>query len=87
MTDAESVVERLLAMANDPEHKNRLAAHEAARTDPWRWYCRLCGATGENADRTVRNTEAYSHVSADGPHQHPTVADAEVGRLLHVWCY
>lgn len=86
--NAAELAEKVLAMVNDPDHINRVAAQQAARTDPWRWYCRLCGETGENADRTIRNSEAYRHVGPDGPHgQRQHIADGEHGRLLHVWCY
>lgn len=74
-------------VAADLELQTEIARRSAARTDPWRWYCRLCGQAGRSADRTVRNAEAYGHVGSDGPHAKPTVAADEAGRLLHVWCF
>jgi hypothetical protein len=56
---------QLMEEADTPEFKQRRAAQAAARTDPWRWYCRLCGAEGEDESRVVSRAAAYAHV-ADG---------------------
>lgn len=59
-----------------------------ARTDPWRWYCRLCGAEGENADRTVTYEQAMAHVASGQPcGRGVNVGEVQSGRLLHVWTY
>lgn len=61
----------------DPEAwAQRIAEQQAARTDPWRWYCRICGATGEAPKPGERNATAAAH---------GTPVD-ESGRLLHIRC-
>lgn len=82
-----ALVQRLLAAVNDPEHINRLAAQAAARTDPWRWYCRICGAEGEDASRLVRNDQAYQHLKDCRTGEREQTGTAEAGRLLHIWGY
>ena len=84
----EGIVGDLLAMKDDPDFQQRLAEHEAARTDPWKWYCRLCGATGEHAERVKCREEAMAHVASDQPcGRGSQLGQAESGRLLHVWTY
>jgi len=69
----------------------KLAAEEAARTDPWRWYCRLCGVQGAVADgpgaRERRDEEAAGHLSGTPCGRYEIEARSESGRLLHVWSY
>jgi hypothetical protein len=89
MTHDESV-QRLVQMATDPNPnlQQKVAEAAAARTDPWRWYCRLCGAVGADASRLVRNDQADAHLDTCRPGgRRPTVGTAEAGRLLHVWSY
>jgi hypothetical protein len=60
---------------------------EAARTDPWRWYCRLCGAEGEAAASEDRDDEAASHLRDTRCGRHGIHRAETAGRLLHVWSY
>ena len=69
------------------EHALRLAAYEAARTDPWRWYCRSCGATGQDDSEPGRDLEALGHIDACKFGRRPTVCSESIGRLMHVWSY
>lgn len=71
-----------------PEFQQRLAKRAAERTDPWRWYCRLCGAEGEHEDRVASREGAYAHI-ADGQRcgRGRFQGVSECGRLLHVWTY
>ena len=80
----EGIAARVLAR---PVGLEALAAEEAARTDPWRWYCRLCGAAGEDPDRGGRDWEAGEHLRTTPCGRHVVVGTAEAGRLLHVWTY
>ena len=64
-----------------------LAAREAARTDPWRWYCRLCGASGESDGRAERDQAALAHLNSTPCGDHRFPGRAWAGRLLHVWSY
>lgn len=63
------------------------AAREAARTDPWRWYCRICGATGEKPDPVARDLEANEHLLTTRCGNGDVFAGEDSGRLLHVWSY
>jgi hypothetical protein len=91
----EGIAEYLTGLARQViEHGvdyEKLAAGEAARTDPWRWYCRLCGATGAVDDgrgaRERRDEEAAGHLSGTPCGQHEIRGRTESGRLLHVWTY
>lgn len=83
----EALARRVLETIADPEFYVRLAAEEAARTDPWRWYCRLCGATGEDPDRGGRDWEAGEHLRTTACGRHEIAGCRESGRLLHVWTY
>jgi hypothetical protein len=65
----------------------RLAAGEAVRTDSWKWYCRLCGATGEAGERHERNVAATAHLNDTRCGRGTIRTSAEAGRLLHVWSY
>lgn len=67
------------------EHELRLATYEAARTDPWRWYCRTCGAEGEAEKQHIRDRDAYRHIISPEGHGRPAVRVASHGRLKHVW--
>jgi hypothetical protein len=69
------------------EHALRLAAYEAARTDPWRWYCRLCGAEGQADTEADRDLVAFGHVDACPDGCHATVRTESHGRLRHVWSF
>lgn len=77
-----------LPEAHTPEFQQRLAERQAERTDPWRWYCRLCGAEGESEDRVDARGQAYAHT---GPGERcgrgKYRGESEAGRLLHVWTY
>jgi len=68
-----------------------LAEEEAARTDPWRWYCRLCGAEGSvdhgPAAREARDEAAEEHLRETPCGRREVTAREESGRLLHVWTY
>lgn len=78
---------RLLAYVKTPEHKQRLAEEEAARTDPWRWYCRICGAEWQDDSRIVRNDQAREHLAGTTCGRGTRLGEAEAGRLSHVWTY
>jgi hypothetical protein len=69
----------------------KLAEEEAARTDPWRWYCRLCGAEGAVSDglgaREYRDKAAEEHLRETRCGRFEVPAREESGRLLHVWTY
>ena len=78
----------ILDEVHTPEFQQRIAEREAQRTDPWRWYCRLCGAEGESDSRLVSREAAYAHIADGQPcgrgiHK----ADDGHGRLLHVWSW
>jgi hypothetical protein len=80
-----AIVEEILARPVDYE---KLAAREAARTDPWRWYCRLCGATGAfdhgETAREQRDGDARAHLDETRCGRHGMTGWTESGRLLHV---
>ena len=63
----------------------------AERTDPWVWYCRLCGAKGAVDDgpgaREQRDLEAAEHLRTAPCGRHGVIRREESGRLLHVWTY
>jgi hypothetical protein len=65
----------------------KLAEEEAARTDPWRWYCRECGATGEDPDEGGRDWEAGEHLRTTPCGRREIVGMDWFGRTLHVWTY
>ena len=87
--------ERLAAIVDDvlsrPVDYEKLAAEEAARTDPWRWYCRLCGTAGAvdhgPGARERRDEAAEKHLRETPCGRHAIPGRAESGRLLHVWSY
>jgi hypothetical protein len=60
-------------------------AYERERTDPWRFYCRLCGAEGEYPDEGERNAASLSHIRGCGTGA--TTRSESCGRLQHVWRY
>lgn len=78
------IVDRVLARPADLE---ALAAEEAARTDPWRWCCRLCGAEGEAGREDERDAGAAMHLETTPCGRHATTGTSRHGRLLHVWTY
>lgn len=80
----EGIVQRVLSRPADLE---ALAAEEAARTDPWRWYCRLCGAGGEAGREDERDAEAAMHLETTPCGRHDMTGTSRHGRLLHVWTY
>lgn len=84
----EGLAQRIMERGVDWE---KLAAEEAARTDPWRWYCRLCGAKGAvdhgPGAREQRDRDAEDHLRETPCGRHTIPARAESGRLLHVWTY
>lgn len=91
MTNRDELVARLREIALNPLTPAQIAAREAARTDPWRWYCRLCGAEGavsdglgarEYRDKTAEEHLTDTHCGLDEVHDRE-----ESGRLLHVWSY
>ncbi len=57
------------------------------RTDPWRWYCRICGAEGEAAEEAVRDLDAAAHLEDTPCGRHAVTGWVTSGRLLHVWSY
>lgn len=57
------------------------------RTDPWRWYCRLCGAEGDAAAPDTRDQAAREHLKQAPCGRHELTGWAIAGRLLHVWTY
>jgi hypothetical protein len=77
-----AVLDRLRAALADPDPPGKVEATQAARTDPWRWYCRLCGEEGSDPSR---DGAAWAHVEA--AHGLGDLRSAEAGRLLHVWSY
>jgi hypothetical protein len=88
MTDAgDRYIAILRDILENPPDPARLAAEEAARTDPWRWYCRLCGATGEAANRQPRDELAREHLDKAPCGRYEVTGWASSGRLLHVWTY
>jgi hypothetical protein len=90
-TERERVVRHLSELAQEIIERGidweKLAAQETARTDPWRWYCRLCGASGEDPDRGGRDWEAGEHLRTTRCGRHEITGYAESGRLAHVWSY
>lgn len=85
---AERIMRDLAEHPPDPvkAQMEALAAAEA-RGDPWRWYCRLCGAKGEAAARDDRDAGAAEHLAATRCGRGAIHPQAEAGRLLHVWSY
>jgi hypothetical protein len=82
---------RLLLQMDDPvwqaEHALRLAEYTANRTDPWRWYCRTCGAEGKADTEQARDAEGFGHLDICRFGRRPTVGTDSAGRLRHVWSY
>jgi hypothetical protein len=68
------------------EHALALEEHERTRTDPWRWYCRICGTEGEDSERLVRDMGGVLHLQICGGGR-PTWCREEYGRLSHIWSY
>lgn len=77
----------VLAMLAQPVDWEKLAAEEAARTDPWRWYCRLCGQRGEASTEEERDAGAAAHMRDTPCGRHEIHRAEKAGRLLHVWSY
>jgi hypothetical protein len=57
------------------------------RTDPWRWYCRLCGAAGDAATEVTRSVAAHAHLRETKCGQGTKLGWNEAGRLVHIWTY
>jgi hypothetical protein len=74
-------------LAGNPAGEEKLAAEEAARADPWCWYCRLCGARGSEPGREARDTAARAHLGETPCGRHAVTGWAEAGHLLHVWTW
>jgi hypothetical protein len=91
MPDRNEIVARLREIALNPDYPAQKAAREAARTDPWRWYCRLCGARGAVDDgpgaRDARDQAAYAHLRETRCGRFEVTGREESGRLRHVWTY
>lgn len=87
MPGHDQLIRILQAIAENPPDPAVITAREAARTDPWRWYCRICGATGEAAKRQPRDEAARAHLEQAPCGSHDVTGWAESGRLLHVWTY
>lgn len=61
---------------------------DAVRTDPWIWYCRICGATGADGDPEARDQAGLNHVNRECTcSDRPNLCQSEHGRLLHLWRY
>ena len=89
MTAAPALVRGGLGMACDLDpHPRRGQVTTLERTDPWRWYCRLCGERGERQTGLERDEAALSHTGncPSGP-PHELLGWASEGRLVHVWTY
>ena len=57
-------------------------------TETWRWYCRICGAEGEESTRESRDRVALEHVNEECETRRCSqFGVAEAGTLLHVWRY
>jgi hypothetical protein len=87
VSDTERLVTRILALLDDPALPQKVAEAQAARIDPWRWYCRRCGAKGQDASRPVRNEQAARHLGETECGRGRYHEEAESGRLLHVWTW
>lgn len=89
--DPGELVAKLREIALNPPTPAQIAAREAARTDPWRWYCRLCGAQGAfdhgPGARELRDKAAEEHLTGTRCGRFEVPAREESGRLLHVWTY
>lgn len=60
---------------------------ETSRTDPFRWYCRLCGAQGEHEQMATRDRLAQQHLEQSDRGLGIRPGRAETGRVLQVWTY
>ena len=94
LTVDDEVLQRILEIVSRPIDYEALAAEEAARTDPWRWYCRLCGATGSvdhsgdrGTDEMARDVAGMTHLTETRCGRHDVRGWEKSGRLLHVWTY
>lgn len=87
----DDVIDKLFQRLFDPvrqaEDAIRLAEHTAARTDPWCWYCRRCGAKGAEDDEQSRDTAAFAHVDTCPLGRGVRVGTDAAGRLRHVWSF
>ena len=57
------------------------------RTDPYRWYCRLCSTSGESLGRQERDEAATAHLRDTPCGRYPVWRMVEAGHLVHVWSY
>jgi len=87
MGEYEEVMDLIRRICENPPDPEKLAAAEAARTDPWRWYCRTCGERGEAPEPGTRDEGAAAHLASTPCGRHAIPGRAEAGRLLHVWTY
>jgi hypothetical protein len=89
--EARRLFDRLLYECFNPvrqaEHLLRLAEYESNRTDPWRWYCRTCGAEGQADTEQERDQAGYAHLSVCPHGLRVNVGTESIGRLRHVWSY
>jgi hypothetical protein len=90
----DEALQRILDIVRRPIDYAALAAREAARTDPWKWYCRLCGAKGSvnhtgdlEADEKARDAAGLAHLTETACGRHDVRGWEKSGRLLHVWTY
>ena len=84
-------LERLIDKILQPIDYAAIAAHEAARTDPWVYYCRLCGQResiphGIGAQEE-RDALARLHLATTRCGRGRSIGWETSGRLLHVWTY
>lgn len=81
-SDWPALAERILAdLRENPPSLEVLAADTAARTDPWRWYCRLCGSKGDAAEPEARDEAARAHLRETPCGRHEVTGWAAAGRL------
>lgn len=74
-------------LAENPPDPAKLAAETAARTDPWRWYCRLCGGKGQADTEQERDALGRAHLAGTRCGRHEVTGWEKAGRLLHVWTF
>ena len=91
-SELEELFKRTLRLIVDPvarqEHEHQVALKEAERTDPWRYYCRLCGHKDQNESRTELIDMAMAHIADGQPCGAGSIKMADqAGRLMHVWSY
>jgi hypothetical protein len=85
--ESDEALDKLLGIIADPVRQAEGELYEENRTDPYRWYCRKCGAEGEATEASERDSDAYSHVEERPCGVGPTLGTAASGHLLHLWSY